>query len=459
MPLPTEQRAPTPDGDLDEALVEGKNAAQIQLGPQSPPAITLTFPEGGLRAWSNVIGCFLLAFTSFGQLNAFGVFQTYYAENLLQDYTLSSISWIGSVQLVITYISGIILGRVFDIYGARSSLVIGWILSTFSLMMTSLSRKYYQIVLAQGIGLGIGIALQFYPIMTVPTHWFRAKRAAAMGIVVSGASLSGIIYPIMLSRLFDSVGFPWAVRIMAFMNFGIQAVAIPLVKERLPHRLGLPLVDVGAFREGTFLLHIIAGFLAPFGIFFHCVLTAVCLLTGIRLGLYTPYWYIELFSLSTGLSANLSFYMIAIMNAAGLVGRVLTGYLGDRYGRFNVTVPILVLGAISSMAIWTTSKGAAETVVFSVIFGFTSAAYSSISASATAQITPDPTQIGARIGMFMTAMAPGILTGPSISGAILQHNGGNYLGLQIFVGVMLLAAAGAESAARLYGAPQLFCIF
>ncbi|KAH9838541.1 MFS monocarboxylate transporter [Rhodofomes roseus] len=433
MPLPTEQRAPTPDGDLDEALVEGKNAAQIQLGPQSPPAITLTFPEGGLRAWSNVIGCFLLAFTSFGQLNAFGVFQTYYAENLLQDYTLSSISWIGSVQLVITYISGIILGRVFDIYGARSSLVIGWILSTFSLMMTSLSRKYYQIVLAQGIGLGIGIALQY---MTVPTHWFRAKRAAAMGIVVSGASLSGIIYPIMLSRLFDSVGFPWAVRIMAFMNFGIQAVAIPLVKERLPHRLGLPLVDVGAFREGTFLLHIIAGFLAPFG-------------------LYTPYWYIELFSLSTGLSANLSFYMIAIMNAAGLVGRVLTGYLGDRYGRFNVTVPILVLGAISSMAIWTTSKGAAETVVFSRM----EAAYSSISASATAQITPDPTQIGARIGMFMTAMAPGILTGPSISGAILQHNGGNYLGLQIFVGVMLLAAAGAESAARLYGAPQLFCIF
>lgn len=69
----------------------------------------------------------------------------------------------------------------------------------------------------------------------------------------------------MLSRLFDSVGFPWAVRIMAFMNFGLQAVAIPLVRERLPHRLGLPLVDRKALTDVTFFFHMVAGFLAPFG--------------------------------------------------------------------------------------------------------------------------------------------------------------------------------------------------
>ena len=42
-----------------------------------------------------------------------------YAEVLLREYTLSAISWIGSVQLVIMYITGIILGRAFYIYGAR----------------------------------------------------------------------------------------------------------------------------------------------------------------------------------------------------------------------------------------------------------------------------------------------------------------------------------------------------
>lgn len=39
--------------------------------------------------------------------------------------------------------------------------------------------------------------------------------------------------------------------------------------------------------------------------------------------------------------------------------------------------------------------------------------------------------------------------------AILQRNNGSYLGLQIFVGIMLVAAALAELIARLHGAPRL----
>lgn len=49
-------------------------------------------------------------------------------------------------------------------------------------------------------------------------------------------------------------------------------------------------------------------------------------------GLYTPFWYIELFMESRGSSANLAFYSIAIMNAAGVIGRVSSGYLADRVG-------------------------------------------------------------------------------------------------------------------------------
>lgn len=41
--------------------------------------------------------------------------------------------------------------------------------------------------------------------------------------------------------------------------------------------------------------------------------------------------------------------------------------------------------------------------------------------------------------------------------AILLRNNGSYLGLQIFIGIMLLGAAVAELVARLHGAPRLFC--
>lgn len=54
------------------------------------------------------------------------------------------------------------------------------------------------------------------------------------------------------------------------------------------------------------------------------------LLFACCLGLYTPFWYIELFMLSRGSSASLAFYTIAIMNAAGVIGRIGSGYIADR---------------------------------------------------------------------------------------------------------------------------------
>lgn len=92
-----------------------------------------------------ILGCFLLSFTSYGmlaplyalseeeantphgynkgQVNAFGVFQTYYAENQLQGRSASDISWIGSLQIGLIYVSGLVLGRFFDLHGSRVSIM------------------------------------------------------------------------------------------------------------------------------------------------------------------------------------------------------------------------------------------------------------------------------------------------------------------------------------------------
>ncbi|THH07595.1 hypothetical protein EW145_g3266 [Phellinidium pouzarii] len=412
----------------------------------------ITFPDGGLEAWSNVAGCTLISLTAFGQVNAFGIFQTYYADHQLSSHSASDISWIGSVQIVLLYISGLILGRVFDVHGARGLLTCGCILSAFSTIMLSLSTKYYQIFLSQGVGLGLGIALQFYPLvlrisvnyfpqLVIPAHWFRAKRAIALGIVVAGSSLGGIIFPIMLSKLFAKIGFAWSVRAMALVMFVLQAISIPFIKERMPASKDKKIFDLGAYKDVRFLMHSLSGFFSAFG-------------------LYTPFWYIELFMLSRGSSANLAFYSIAVMNAAGVIGRIGSGYIADRFGRFNTVVPVAVIQAIAVFAIWTTAMSIAQTLVFAVIFGVSSASYSSIASSCVAQITADHSLIGTRTGMFMAAMAPGILAGPPIAGALLalrSHDGPSvsdsgdfrYLWAQFFGGAMLVAGAGFAFAARI----------
>jgi len=54
--------------------------------------------------------------------------------------------------------------------------------------MLSLAQphQYYQVFLAQGIGMGIGMGLMFLPAISVTSHYFRRRRTVAMGVVIAG---------------------------------------------------------------------------------------------------------------------------------------------------------------------------------------------------------------------------------------------------------------------------------
>jgi hypothetical protein len=62
-------------------------------------------PEDGGRAWIPVFGAFVALFCTFGQMNAFGTFQSWYATHQLQHLPASTISWIGSLQLWVFFFS------------------------------------------------------------------------------------------------------------------------------------------------------------------------------------------------------------------------------------------------------------------------------------------------------------------------------------------------------------------
>ena len=83
--------------------------------------------------------------------------------------------------------------------------------------------------------------------------------------VVAGSSLSGVIFPIMLSRLFEEIGFPWTIRTFAFVIFALQGISIPFVKERFPPRKDLPKFDSAALKETPFVMLILSGMFISFG--------------------------------------------------------------------------------------------------------------------------------------------------------------------------------------------------
>ena len=70
---------------------------------QSPEALLLsTNTESSCGDWTGflaIFGAFFALLCSFGQINAFGTYQSWYANHQLSSHSPSSISWIGSLQL------------------------------------------------------------------------------------------------------------------------------------------------------------------------------------------------------------------------------------------------------------------------------------------------------------------------------------------------------------------------
>jgi MFS family permease len=148
-----------------------------------------TPPNGGAKAWLSVLAAFILFFVSWGPATGYGAYQDYYQRNLLASYSSSTIAWIGTVNATLLVATGVLAGPLFDQGYVRHLMVLGAILLVLGQMMLSLSDQYYQIILSQGICSGIGAGLVYVPSIALVNTQFTTKRALAMGLVTSGASL------------------------------------------------------------------------------------------------------------------------------------------------------------------------------------------------------------------------------------------------------------------------------
>lgn len=420
----TKQTAP----DSKEAEVE---AAPAPPGP--PPGLRPEdFPDGGLQAWLVVFGGWCALFCTFGLVNCIGIFQAYYVQGPLREYDPSAVSWIMSTQVFMMTFLGAIMGRLFDCYGPRWLLIIGTITYVFGLFMVSLSSEYYQFFLSQAIVASIGSSAVFNACMSSLVSWFHRRRAAAFGIMVSGSSLGGVVLPIMMDKMTygSGPGFPWTMRAMAFMFLGLLTIACLTVKSRLPPR-PRPFVFadyISGLRELPMILTVTAGFLFTWGMFL-------------------PFNYVLLQAKSAGMSASLIPYLLPILNAVSIVGRIVPGIVADKIGRFNVMIVICLISAIFCLAIWIPVESTAGILVFTIIFGFSSGGFISLAPTLIAQIS-DLSQIGARVGAAFAIQSFGSLTGSPIGGAIVNAQDGDYLGLQLFCGFTMLAGAIVYFAAR-----------
>lgn len=329
------------------------------------------------------------------------------------------------------FVGGPIFGKLFDNYGPRYLLLAGTFFHVFGLMMTSLSKTYYQFILSQGICSPLGASMIFYPSMSCVSTWFFKRRGLAMGITASGSSLGGVIFPIVVQRLIPQVGFGWAMRVAAFIILALLVVSNLTIRSRVaptPRPFVLKQF-VEPLTEMPFFLTALANFFFFFGMFL-------------------PFTFIILQAVSDGMSQNLSEYLVPILNAASIFGRTLPGYAADRVGRYNTIIVMSYFSAIMVFALWLPSRGNVPIIIFSVLYGFGSGAFIGLGPALIAQIS-DVRQIGIRMGTLFAIVSIAALFGNPIGGALNTADNGGFKTLQIFSGCMLMGGSFVFVLARI----------
>lgn len=146
-----------------------------------------------------------------------------------------------------------------------------------------------------------------------------------------------------------------------------------------------------------------------------------------------------------------------IMNGVGLPGRLIPAFLSDRYcGPVNIFIPVSVAAALL-LYCWIAIHSLGGLIAFAVVYGFFGGGVQSLFPSALSSLTTDLSKAGVRIGMIFSIVSVASLTGPPIAGALIDAQGGKYLGAQLFGGtsmvlgsVFLIAARCSKSGSKLW---------
>lgn len=244
--------------------------------------------------------------------------------------------------------------------------------------------------------------------------------------------LGGVIYPIAFRQLLQQLSFGWSVRVLAFMILATGSIPIALLRLRLaPTTKRKIRFDYKPFFQEP-----------AYGIW-------TIVLVFQLAAQYTPAFFLQDFAQQKQImGADLASYLLPILNAASIFGRIVPNMLADKYGGINVLAPSMFAAMVLTYA-WIAIDSTAGCIIFAALYGFLIGAILSLPPFVVASLCPDPKVMGARQGNSLTVGSFGFLMGPPVAAAILQSTN-SWLGLQLFAGGMLAAATIALVTVRLY---------
>jgi MCP family monocarboxylic acid transporter-like MFS transporter 10 len=72
--------------------------------------------------------------------------------------------------------------------------------------LTAECTQFWQFFLTQGVGVGVGCAIMWTPVVVIVSHWFSKRRGLALSLTTVGTALGSIAFPVAGQNLIPLIG-------------------------------------------------------------------------------------------------------------------------------------------------------------------------------------------------------------------------------------------------------------
>jgi MFS family permease len=254
-------------------------------------------------------------------------------------WSRAGISLAMTFAFIMMGVAGFGWGAVTDRIGPRPVVLIGSVMLGVGLFVASRAPNLLVFQIAYGGLCGASVGAFFAPIMATTLAWFDKHRSLAVSLVSIGGGVAPMVVTPLASVLISAYGWRSAMLIVAIAVWAILIPATFLIR-RAPAALAAatpaPTVATGGPAPRSVLSTTLR---SPQFI----VLAAVfCLCCAAHSG---PIFHTVSYAMLCGASSLAAASIYSVEGVAGLFGRLLFGFMGDRFGVKRVIIGGLVLQA------------------------------------------------------------------------------------------------------------------
>jgi MFS family permease len=379
-------------------------------------------------AWGMVAVAFAAMFTSFGVAYSFGAFLIPLGEEL--GAGRGATAGVFSLTTLAFFGLGGLSGPAVDRFGPRRVVLVGALSLGLGLVLISRATSLWQAYLGHGLGVGLGVACTYVPLVAVVGGWFTRRRTVAVGVAVSGIGLGTLVGAPTAAALIEAFGWRTAYLVLAgvgtavLLGCALLARPAPVQADAVSVPL-LPRLTTPAYLR----------------------LYAAALLLSVAL--FVPFVHLPAYAEGRGTGKVAAAALVGMIGAASVVGRLALGAAAARLGVLRTYQGCFLVMA-ASFALWLGSPGYPRLVAFALLLGVGYGGFVALGPSVVAEMY-GVAGLGGLLGVLYTSAAVGSAIGPPLAGVLITRTDGY---LTTIAAALAIAAVSVVVVARVRPPPS-----